>query len=247
MGDERTRNHMDAGKREGKRERKRKRKHTEPGKRGKKGRANGDGGTAAPAPATALVTTPIGPGADFIYWPDAICATDADIDALYARLNAKDKRTFAMMGRQCTMHRRQAMFGAPYTFSRQTVEPETTADPIVNQCLAFANQHYGPGYNAALCNLYADGNDYISPHSDDEKQHKGGAILTFSFGAARSMRFTSKAGTAKDKTQTRVDARLEHGSCGVMAGPEFQTNYKHAIPKDKSTEYRISVTVRRFF
>ena len=192
-------------------------------------------------------TTFIGYLANFVYWPTAIHATPEEVNDLFSRLVVKDKIKFRMMGRVCVMQRRQMMFGEHYKFSNQTIPAETTPNDLVQKCLAWATERYGHNYNAALVNLYMHGKDYISLHSDDEKQHIGGPILTFSFGATRTMRIRSKKGKVKDKTQIRVDIPLKHGSCGAMVGANFQTKFKHGIPiQPKVTSWRISVTVRQF-
>ena len=141
------------------------------------------------------------------------------------------------------MHRQQLFFGPAggYTFSRITVPAETVPDPLVVRCLEVA-QRWLPGANAALVNYYADGSNYISPHSDDEPVHAGAAILTFSFGTTRTFRIRNK------KTRTRLqDLELPSHSVAIMAGPAFQLELTHEVPRQlRRGGWRLSVTVRLF-
>ena len=186
----------------------------------------------------------ISENASFIYVPNAINGNEKDLNELYNLLNQKEKLKFKLYGKECTMHRKQALFGPiSYKFSGKTILPEDKMNPLVEKCLNYSNKKYNLNFNTALCNLYQDGKDYISPHRDNESQHdKGTPILTFSFGETRTMVITSISGQELFKQKIVLD----HGSCGIMFGREFQEKYKHGIPKDKSKKWRISITVRKF-
>jgi alkylated DNA repair dioxygenase AlkB len=173
-------------------------------------------------------------------------------DALDARLDVWDPR-------HC-LRRRQAFYAldpavAEYRFSGAAVAAEAAAavPPLVRRCIDFANARYGGGFNAALCNLYDDGSDYISQHSDDEAAHApGSAVLTFSFGAERRMRFAAKPAARKLLPHCASQSvQLPHAGCVVMRGQAFQRCFTHGIPKVAAraaadTPARLSVTVRKF-
>ena len=182
--------------------------------------------------------------ASFVYIPQAVNIEGQELNELYTLLNKKEKIKFKLYGKECKMHRKQALFGPlSYTFSGKIIKPEDSMNPLVEKCLVYANQKYNLNFNTALCNLYQDGNDYISLHRDNESQHdKGSPVLTFSFGDTRTMIITNMPG--QEKIKQKID--LVHGSCGIMFGTEFQEKCKHGIPKNKSTQWRISITVRKF-
>lgn len=182
-------------------------------------------------------------GAQLELVEDVLEAATAEVALLLDRAAAEEQREFSAFGRTCRMRRKQLFFGpAGYTFSRITLPPQAAPDPLVARCLAVA-QRWLPGANAALVNLYADGTEYISAHSDDEPVHgKGEPILTFSFGAERTLRIRDK------KTRTQLlDVPLPSHSVAIMSGPVFQAELTHEIPVQKRVlGWRLSVTVRRF-
>jgi len=180
------------------------------------------------------------------------------IETLYTRVVSKPPRKSSMFGKEYTFPRSMAMFGNSYSFSAQVVEAETENDTVVEQCIAITNEMFGPGFDSALVNVYNTGEQYISQHSDDEHNHTTGSqICTFSFGVTRDMHICSKIPTNvivdKNNKRRRTFARwkfpLEHGSCAIMDGVEFQNKYTHGIPKNKKygeNQWRMSITVRNF-
>lgn len=94
-------------------------------------------------------------------------------------------------------------------------------------------------FNSCLLNLYHDGTEAISWHSDGEKDlKKNGAIASLSLGAERKFSFKHK------KTKTKVSLTLEHGSLLVMSGLT-QTYWQHCLPPMKRiSEPRINLTFR---
>lgn len=96
-------------------------------------------------------------------------------------------------------------------------------------------------FNAIFINWYRNGKDYINQHSDDEKDldiEKG--IWSLSFGATRTFIITCK------KTQkTILELKLSDGMLIGMCG-NFQKEFKHGIPKEKTNETRINLTFRSF-
>ena len=94
------------------------------------------------------------------------------------------------------------------------------------------------GYNAALCNLYRNGNDSVGLHADAEPE-MGPVIASVSLGAERLFRLKRQDGTVA------FAERLPHGSLLIMAGAT-QQNYKHEVPKEPSiNQVRINLTFRR--
>ncbi|WP_312084220.1 alpha-ketoglutarate-dependent dioxygenase AlkB family protein [Epilithonimonas hominis] len=94
-------------------------------------------------------------------------------------------------------------------------------------------------FNSCLLNLYHNGLEGMSWHSDSEKDlKKDGVIAILSFGAERKFALKSKS------HQNKVDLILEHGSLLIMKG-KTQTNWLHSVPTMKKiTKERISLTFR---
>ncbi|MEP7258398.1 MAG: alpha-ketoglutarate-dependent dioxygenase AlkB [Flavitalea sp.] len=94
-------------------------------------------------------------------------------------------------------------------------------------------------FNSCLLNLYHNGDEGMSWHSDDEKTlGKNSAIASFSFGAERKFSFRHK------KSKESFSIILENGSLLVMK-ETTQTNWLHSLPKSKKiNKARINLTFR---
>lgn len=97
-------------------------------------------------------------------------------------------------------------------------------------------------FNAVLLNLYRNGNDGVSWHSD--KINRSGSnpiIASVTFGETRMFRLRHKL--RKDVPQ--VEIPLYHGSFLIMAG-KTNSFWEHAVPKtSKNVLPRINLTFRR--
>jgi alkylated DNA repair dioxygenase AlkB len=95
-------------------------------------------------------------------------------------------------------------------------------------------------FNSCLLNLYHDGSEGMSWHSDDEDTLDALApIASVSLGAARRFSLRHR------KTRETVNILLEHGSLLVMDGMS-QRHWQHALPKTtKVNAPRINLTFRR--
>lgn len=94
-------------------------------------------------------------------------------------------------------------------------------------------------FNSCLLNLYHDGSEGMSWHSDDEKSlGKDSTIASVSFGAEREFRLKHK------RTDEKISVLLESGSLLVMKGAT-QNHWLHSIPKSmKIKSPRINLTFR---
>jgi alkylated DNA repair dioxygenase AlkB len=94
-------------------------------------------------------------------------------------------------------------------------------------------------FNSCLLNLYRDGNEGMSWHSDDEKAlGKDSTIASLSLGAERKFALRHK------RTGETVSVVLEDGSLLLMKGAT-QTYWQHSLPKSKKiTTPRINLTFR---
>ena len=116
----------------------------------------------------------------------------------------------------------------------------------------------GQTYNFCLVNYYANGNDSISYHSDDERfLGANPAIASFSLGAKRDFLMKHKplkvdANTIQNERALLHDAKplkltLASGDMVLMRGTT-QANWLHSIPKRKGGESdkgRINITFRK--
>lgn len=110
----------------------------------------------------------------------------------------------------------------------------------------------GEKYNFCLVNYYANGNDSISYHSDDESfLGPNPAIASFTLGARRDFLMKHKPVKGADEKEVSVGKVLKlplgSGDMVVMKG-KTQSCWLHSIPKRKSGDAdkgRINITFRR--
>ena len=125
-----------------------------------------------------------------------------------------------------------------YTYSKTT----KSALPWTKELLELKNiieNKSGEKFNSCLLNLYHNGGEGMTWHSDDEKNlKKNGAIGSLSFGAERKFSFKHK------ETKQTVCVYLERGSLLIMKG-KTQTNWLHCMPPTKKIKIpRINLTFR---
>ena len=94
-------------------------------------------------------------------------------------------------------------------------------------------------YNSCLLNLYNNGEEGMSWHSDSEKMlQKNGAIASLTLGAERKFAFKHKS------TGDTTFVVLEHGSLLIMKD-ETQTHWLHRLPPSTHIKRpRINLTFR---
>jgi len=96
-------------------------------------------------------------------------------------------------------------------------------------------------YNSCLLNLYHNGGEGMTWHSDNEDELlKNGSIASLSLGAARKFAMKHK------KTKQSFSIILENGSLLEMKGT-MQTHWLHSVPKTKKVlQPRINLTFRKY-
>ncbi|HXZ78436.1 MAG TPA: alpha-ketoglutarate-dependent dioxygenase AlkB, partial [Terriglobales bacterium] len=189
------------------------------------------------------------PGAEIYYDPHFLPAGEAS-------------RIFNALLSECSWERRRGPFGyavprdeayygdpgTHYTYSRREYKPLPWIPELLSlktqveeatPLSAYANLNLPKqSYNAALCNLYRNGNDSVGLHADAEAE-MGPVIASVTLGAARHFRLKRNNGGVV------FAEKLPHGSLLIMAG-ETQKNFKHEVPKEPEiTEPRINLTFRR--
>jgi len=125
-----------------------------------------------------------------------------------------------------------------YTYSNTTKKALAWTTELL-ELKKVAEDKTGEKFNSCLLNLYHNGDEGMTWHSDAEKVlKKNGAIGSLSFGAERKFAFKHK------QTKETISLILEHGSLLIMKD-NTQTNWLHRLPPTKliSTP-RINLTFR---
>lgn len=171
----------------------------------------------------------------FIYNPNDIF--DRLINELIWR-NDKIK----MFGKVIDQPRKVAWYGEPgieYTYSgiRMYANAWTKTLFELKQKL---DDSLGTNFNSVLINLYRDGSDYMSWHSDDEKElGTNPLIASLSLGENRDFLFRLKS----DKSN-KIKLNLNSGSLLVMSD-KTQNFWQHSVPKRKKIQNpRLNLTFR---
>jgi len=168
----------------------------------------------------------------------------AESEALYTffleTINWKNDE-YIMYGKRIVTNRKIAWYGDAMS--------QYSNDKITRDALPFTEELAtmkkkiealtGETYNSCLLNLYHNGSEGLSWHSDDEGFFKkNSAIASISFGATRMFSFKHK------DTKEVVSLILEPGSLLVMKD-ETQTHWLHSLPPTKKTQKpRINLTFR---
>ena len=145
-----------------------------------------------------------------------------------------------LFGRSVPQPRLVAWYGpCPYTYSGLTL-PAAPMPAAVERLRARVEELTGHRFNSVLANLYRDGSDSVSWHSDDEPLFGSDpTIASLSFGQARRFLLRSKRCRAE-----KIEFDLVDGSLLLM-GSGVQADWEHAVPKTKlSVGPRINLTFR---
>lgn len=156
--------------------------------------------------------------------------------------NIKWKNDEALyQGKHIVTRRKVAWYGDQgflYTYSNTTKQ----AIPWTNELLDLKRKIElitNSLFNSCLLNLYHNGNEGMTWHSDDEKSlGKNTFIASLSFGAERKFSFKHK------RTKQTISLLLENGSLLLMKG-NTQLNWLHSLPlSTKIINPRINLTFR---
>lgn len=147
-----------------------------------------------------------------------------------------------LYGKQIPLPRYSAWYGdfdKPYTYSGLTLQPNLWNKGL-NYLKAEISKLANTEFNSVLLNWYRDGSDYISWHTDAEKElGKNPIIGSVNFGATR--RFLLRR--IDDKNE-KIELSLKHGTFLIMAG-KTQHYWQHSVPKQvKVDSTRINLTFR---
>lgn len=152
-----------------------------------------------------------------------------------------NQESMNMYGRQVLFPRLTAWYGdndKPYSFSGITLQPKSWSKELLK-----IKQDIEPlcnmVFNSVLLNLYRDGNDSISWHTDAEKELGiNPVIASVNFGAERTFQLRHI------ETKEKIEIILKHGSLLIMQG-ELQHYWQHQVPKTKKVDSkRVNLTFR---
>ncbi len=194
---------------------------------------------SAPKTKTGLTTIENG---EYLFYPNFFTKSESDIflQKLKSEIEWKQE-SMNMYGKKINFPRLTAWYGdndKPYSFSGITLSPKVWNEELVsikNKIEPIAKVNF----NSVLLNLYRDGNDSISWHTDAEKElGTNPVIASVNFGATRKFQLRHI------KTKEKVEIELSHGSLLIMQG-ELQHFWQHQVPKtSQKVSERINLTFR---
>lgn len=146
-----------------------------------------------------------------------------------------------VLGKRVVTRRKIAWYGDKpfkYTYSHTTKQALSWI-PELLVLKKLIEQHTGETFNSCLLNLYHNGSEGMSWHSDAEKDLKeNAAIASLSFGAERKFSLKHK------KNKEKISLVLQNGSLLVMKGTT-QMHWLHCLPTTKKVNLpRINLTFR---
>ncbi|WP_233078563.1 alpha-ketoglutarate-dependent dioxygenase AlkB family protein [Rheinheimera soli] len=182
------------------------------------------------------------PNAELSFWPKWLSPEQAErcYQQLAQQLNWQQP-AIKIFGKAVLIPRQQVWMGDPhcsYKYSGVLFEPEPW-HPLVKQLTDRVNQLCQTRFNSVLLNWYADGQQHMGWHSDDEPElGENPQIASLSLGQQRFFDLKHK------NLGTQLKLELGHGSLLLMAG-QCQQYWQHRVPKmAAATQGRINLTFR---
>jgi len=169
------------------------------------------------------------PNAELLYYPTFFDKPEADqlLQSLLANIEWQQDR-IKMYGKEIPLPRLSAWYGddnKPYTYSgiKLTPKPWTVELLRIKERIEAVA---GVQFSSVLLNRYRDGKDYISWHTDAEKElGRNPVIGSVNFGATRRFQLRRI-----DDQAVKQEVELSHGTLLVMKG-ETQHFWQHQVPK----------------
>jgi len=164
-------------------------------------------------------------------------------DCAQVKEKLEHKPKIRVFGKDAHMQRSVGFFSdesTGYKYSGQTSKAQLMT-PELRRLLNYVNSRLQSNFNGILVNHYANGEEYISKHSDDESGLEPNAgVVALSLGAERKFRIRDKkTNEVVSEVLTRESEMLQ------MVGERFQREYTHEIPVEKRVkEERTSFTFR---
>lgn len=179
------------------------------------------------------------------YWPDFIASETAE-DYFY-QLEKQlpwQQYPFQIFGKTYLQPRLIAWIAdqeVNYRYSGRSYEPSFWTKELLSLKEEIAHFLATP-FNSVLANYYRNGDDYMGPHRDNEKElGTEPTIASMSLGEKRAFVFHHM------NNKKRIKIELEPGSLLAMQGLT-QDKWKHSLPKRRSQSgARINLTFRHIF
>ena len=176
------------------------------------------------------------------YYGTLMSARESDnyLDSLLNKVEWKNDEVITF-GKRIITKRKVAWYGDKpfnYTYSNTTKQALPWIDELL-ELKSLVEQQSGETFNSCLLNLYHNGSEGMTWHSDAEKDlKKKAAIASLSFGAERKFSFKHK------QSKETISLILQHGSLLVMKN-ETQEHWLHCLPKTIKTNLpRVNLTFR---
>ena len=197
-----------------------------------------------------LFDTPLDPNKNWLpydgivhYWGQIFNSKQSDnyTTALLERITWKNDEAI-IYGKHIITKRKVAWYSDKahtYTYSKIS-RTALLWTPLLLEIKAKVESRTGQKYNSCLLNLYHDGSEGMSWHSDNEKDIKlNGSIASLTFGAKRKFAIKHK------KTNYKHIFELESGDLLEMKD-ETQKHWLHNVPVTKKVStIRINLTFRQ--
>lgn len=179
---------------------------------------------------------------EYFYIPNFFTKKESDfyLETLLEKIEWKQEE-MNMYGKTIKFPRLTAWYGdndKPYSFSGINLNPNTWTKEL-QEIKEKIEPKSNATFNSVLLNLYRNGNDSISWHTDAEKELGINPIIaSVNFGATRKFQLRHK------ETKEKIEIELKHGSLLIMRG-ELQHFWQHQVPKTKQlVGKRINLTFR---
>jgi alkylated DNA repair dioxygenase AlkB len=176
-------------------------------------------------------------------YPALFADIEADLIEALHREAGWSRHEVMLFGRRIPAPRLSAWHGEPgcaYRYSGTLYQP-LPLTPAMQVVRARVEKACMQQFDSVLLNLYRDGNDAMSWHSDDEPE-LGPAPLIASVSLGETRRFLLRR---RDDHTRRITLELPGGSLLVME-PPLQANWQHALPRTRrACGPRINLTWRR--
>lgn len=176
------------------------------------------------------------------YYGKLMSSSEANgyFDVLFNNIEWKNDEAL-IFGKRIITKRKVAWYGDKpfeYTYSNTTKHALPWTQQL-DELKLLVEKETDESFNSCLLNLYHDGSEGMTWHSDGEEDlKKNGAIASLSFGAERNFFLKHK------KSKKTVSLFLENGSLLVMKG-STQSHWLHRLPPTKKVNKpRINLTFR---
>jgi alkylated DNA repair dioxygenase AlkB len=167
---------------------------------------------------------------------------DEFFEILKKEIQYDKNSTVTIFGKKIPIPRKQTAYGdlgTTYSFSGTTVNAKPW-HPVLLKIKSDIEFLTSKKFNFCLVNYYADGQNYIGYHKDDEKDLGSEPwIASISFGQERKFYFKSD-----NSLLPVVKTQLNHGCLCIMIHPT-NVYWKHSVPKEAGIHKpRINLTFR---